>query len=114
MGTLAVGLFAKGSLAGGSAGLFYGGGVEQLARQALGAAVVLVFGFVVTWLLARAIDATIGLRVDEAAERNGIDLGEHAENGYDLSRVQYSRYSRSIRVPSPVVETDSQEAEATA
>lgn len=114
VGTLAVGLFAKGSLAGGSAGLFYGGGVEQLARQALGAAVVLVFGFVVTWLLARAIDATIGLRVDEAAERNGIDLGEHAENGYDLSRVQYSRYSRSIRVPAPVVETDSQEAEATA
>ncbi|GAA1392077.1 ammonium transporter [Luteococcus peritonei] len=104
IGTLAAGLFAKGSLAGGAAGLFYGGGPDQLARQALGAAVVLVYGFAVTWLIARAVDATLGLRIDDATERNGIDLGEHAENGYDFSRVQYSTYSRSIVVPAAAAE----------
>lgn len=104
VGTLAVGLFAKGSLAGGAAGLFYGGGVDQLVRQAVGAAVVLVFGFVATWLIAKAIDATIGLRIDPDAERNGVDLAEHAENGYDLSRVQYSSYSRSIVIPAAPAE----------
>ncbi|MEL4358260.1 MULTISPECIES: ammonium transporter [unclassified Luteococcus] len=104
IGTLAAGLFAKGSLADGAAGLFYGGGLEQLGRQALGAAAVLAYSLLLSLLLAVALDRMIGLRVDARAEGAGIDLAEHAESGYDLSRVQYSSYSKSIvlpRLPAP-------------
>ncbi|MFZ2260469.1 ammonium transporter [Luteococcus japonicus] len=101
VGTLAAGLFAKGSLAGGAAGLFYGGGLEQLGRQAVGAVAVLLYSLVVSYLLARLVDATVGLRIDRRAEAAGIDLAEHAESGYDLSRVQYSSYSKSLVVPRP-------------
>ncbi len=101
VGTLAAGLFAKGSLAGGAAGLFYGGGLEQLGRQAVGAVAVLLYSLVVSYLLARLVDATVGLRIDRRAEAAGIDLAEHAESGYDLSRVQYSSYSKSLVVPHP-------------
>ena len=99
VGTLAIGLFAKGSLSGGHAGLLYGGGLDQLGRQALGAVAVLAYSLVLSFAIAKAIDATMGLRIDAKAESAGIDLGEHAESGYDLSRVQYSSYSKSIVVP---------------
>ncbi|MEL4503677.1 ammonium transporter [Luteococcus sp. H138] len=111
VGTLAAGLFAKGSLADGAAGLFYGGGLEQLGRQALGAVAVLVYSLVLSYLLALVVGRTIGLRVDARAEAAGIDLTEHAENGYDLSRVQYSSYSKSLVVPLPQ-NTEKQEVEA--
>ncbi len=101
VGTLAVGLFADGVLSGGSAGLFYGGGLEQLGRQAIGAFAVLAYSLVVSLVIAKLIDMTIGLRVDGRSEATGIDLGEHAETGYDLSKVQYSSYgvAKSLVLP---------------
>jgi Amt family ammonium transporter len=39
---------------------------------------------VVTFLLARILDATLGLRVSEEEERMGVDLAAHGETGYDL------------------------------
>ncbi|MGJ6979825.1 ammonium transporter [Aestuariimicrobium soli] len=105
VGTLAIGLFAKGSLTGGTAGLFYGGGVEQLGRQALGAAAVLVYSVVVSLLIALAIKYTIGLRVTTDDEVSGVDITEHAENGYDFSRVGYSSYrvQQTLVVPAAPV-----------
>lgn len=104
IGTLAIGLFADGALTGGqeTAGLLFGGGFTQLGRQTLGALVVLVYSFVVTWLIAKALSATIGLRVSASEETAGIDVAEHAETGYDLSKVQYSSYNvrRTLLVPS--------------
>ena len=102
VGTLAVGLFAKGSLNDGVAGVFYGGGFDQLGRQALGALAVMVYSGVVSLLIALAIKYTIGIRVSPAAEAAGIDLAAHAENGYDLSSVGYSSYRvRSTLVVPP-------------
>ncbi|MDO5501167.1 MAG: ammonia channel protein, partial [Propionibacteriaceae bacterium] len=69
----------------GVAGLFYGGGVDQLWRQIVGALAVLVFSFVVTFILAKILDATMGLRVPADAEAEGIDTRVHAESGYDLN-----------------------------
>jgi ammonium transporter, Amt family len=92
VGTLAIGLFAKGSLTGGVAGLLYGGGFEQLGRQAIGAFAVMAYSGLVTLLIALAIKYTIGLRVSTDDEVSGVDITEHAENGYDFSRVGYSSY----------------------
>ena len=42
----------------------------------------LVFSFVATLIIAKAIDLTMGLRVDEAAEEVGLDISQHAEAAY--------------------------------
>ena len=87
-GTLAVGLLlAPGSPASISyerTGLFYGGGFDQLWRQAVGAFGVLIFSFVLTLLIGLILQKTIGFRVSEDEEREGVDSSEHAETGYDL------------------------------
>ena len=95
IGTPSIGWFADASLTGSpdTAGLLAGGGLAQLGRQALGAGAVLVYSFLVTWLLAQLLNRTMGLRIPMAAEAQGIDVGEHAETGYDLSKAQYSSYN---------------------
>ena len=67
----------------GSAGLFYGGGVDQLGKQIVAVVAVMVFAFVMTWVIAKLIDMTIGFRVDEETEVSGIDQVEHLETAYD-------------------------------
>ena len=92
VGTLLIGLLADPASPAETAGLFYGGGVDQLWRQFLGAAVVLVYSFVVTFVIAKVLDKVMGLRVPESSETHGIDTAVHAETGYDLSHVGYSTY----------------------
>ncbi len=84
-GTLAVGLFASAAATAGVDGLLYGGGVDQLWRQAVGAFAVLAFSFVVTYLIGLAIQKTIGFRLAEEDEVEGIDGVEHAESAYDFA-----------------------------
>ncbi|MFT4744544.1 MAG: Amt family ammonium transporter [Nitriliruptoraceae bacterium] len=48
---------------------------------------MIAFSFSVTWVLAKALAATIGLRVDEEAEWTGLDRTEHAAAGYSLSSI---------------------------
>ena len=90
VGTLAIGLFADPETPAAVAGLFYGGGVDQLGRQAVGAFAVLAYSFVVSYLIGLLIKKTIGWRVTPAVELSGIDLAEHSEAGYDLSPVYYT------------------------
>ncbi len=104
VGTLLIGFLGKGAFANAdsSAGLFYGGGFMQLGRQALAAASVMVYSFVVTYIIALIIKHTIGLRLTPEAELSGADINEHAEVGYDLSNVRYSSFQRinaSVVVP---------------
>ncbi|MDQ3484756.1 MAG: ammonium transporter [Actinomycetota bacterium] len=86
-GTLAVGLFATSNSVGalGVDGLFFGGGLDQLWRQAVGAGAVLAYSFIVTLIIGFAVSKTIGFRIDEEAEVEGIDFVEHGESGYDLT-----------------------------
>ena len=86
-GTLAVGLLATSLAPAGVNGLFYGGGINQLWRQAVAAFSVMAFSFVGAFLIALVLKHTIGLRVDGDAERTGIDETEHAEAGYELSVI---------------------------
>jgi Amt family ammonium transporter len=88
VGTLLIGLFAapeevSGFSNGARAGLFYGGGLDQLWAQAEGAGIVFAYTFTVSYLLAKLVHATIGLRVSAEAEVTGVDLTEHAETAYD-------------------------------
>ncbi|MBL8775216.1 MAG: ammonium transporter [Acidimicrobiales bacterium] len=84
VGSLLIGLFADPEFFGGEfkEGLFYGGGLELLGEQALANGVVIVFSFVVTFLLFKVLDATLGIRVSEKTELTGLDLEEHSETAY--------------------------------
>ncbi len=84
VGTLLIGFFASAATPAGVDGLFYGGGADQLWRQAVGAFAVLAYSFVVTYLIGRVLHALMGFRIDKDAERQGIDLVEHAETAYEL------------------------------
>ena len=84
-GTLAVGLFARysdGFVATDNAGLFYGGGIDQLLVQLVGAAMVFVWVVVTTGILFAVMKRTVGLRVSRQAEIGGLDIFEHGQPGY--------------------------------
>jgi Amt family ammonium transporter len=83
-GTLAIGFLASADSPAGVDGLLYGGGVDQLWRQAVGAFAVLLYSFVLTLVIGYAIQKTIGFRVDEEDEVEGIDSAEHSETGYEF------------------------------
>jgi Amt family ammonium transporter len=85
-GTLAIGFFATSKAPGafGVDGLFFGGGVDQLWRQAVGAGGVLAYSFILTLIIGFALHKTLGFRVDDEEEVSGVDLAEHAEAGYDF------------------------------
>lgn len=85
VGTLMVGLVATAEAPAAVDGLFYGGGAEQLWRQAVGAFAVLGYTAVVTAILALLVKYTVGLRLDRESEATGIDEGEHAETAYDFA-----------------------------
>jgi Amt family ammonium transporter len=86
-GTLAVGLFASATATAGVDGLFYGGGLDQLWRQAVGALAVLAYSFVLTLVIGSAVQRAIGFRVPEEDEVTGIDSVVHAETGYDFASL---------------------------
>jgi Amt family ammonium transporter len=83
-GTLAICFFATANAPAGVDGLFYGGGVDQLWRQAVGAGAVLLYSLVLTTVIGLAVAKTIGFRIDEEDEVEGIDFTEHSETGYDF------------------------------
>jgi Amt family ammonium transporter len=86
-GTVAVGLFASAATTAGVDGLFYGGGVDQLWRQALGAVAVLVYSFVLTLVIGFVIAKAMRFRISDEDEVAGIDGVVHAETGYDLASL---------------------------
>ena len=84
-GTLAVGLFATyddAFLGRADAGVFYGGGFEQLVVQAIGVALVATWVLGTSAILFAVIKRTIGLRVSPEEEFEGLDLAEHGSPGY--------------------------------
>ncbi|MDQ8195480.1 ammonium transporter [Coraliomargarita sp. SDUM461004] len=82
-GTLAVGLFGTTAIDSGltSDGLFYGG-VAQLGIQAIGVLAVFAFVFPSCYVLFKIISATVGLRVSEDEELEGLDISEHGNEAY--------------------------------
>jgi ammonium transporter, Amt family len=77
VGTVLIGFLAT------DGGLFYGGGLALLAVQTIIALVAIGISAVVTLVIALALKATMGWRVDEDAEVGGIDLAVHGESAYE-------------------------------
>ena len=84
IGTVLIGVFSTADGAGGVDGLLYGGGFGSLGDQSLGVLVAVLYSGILTAVIALAIKYTIGLRLDEEDEVNGIDLAAHGESAYDL------------------------------
>jgi Amt family ammonium transporter len=106
VGILLIGLFAapdevSGFGNGARAGLFYGGGVGQLLDQAAAAGIVFGYSFVVSFLLAKLVNATVGFRVSAEDEIVGVDQTEHAETAYDFGGLAGSLNRRWSGVPTP-------------
>ncbi len=81
-GTLAVGIFGQEALGSPANGLFYGGGFGQLGIQTLGVTACVGFTAVVMWVVFKAIDAAVGLRVERETELRGLDIDEHGLESY--------------------------------
>ena len=81
LGMLATGWFAFGPLSAtkdAPAGA-YVGGLSLLAVQAVGVAATIVYCAVVSWVLLKVTDLTVGLRVSTEEEREGLDIVLHGE-----------------------------------
>jgi Amt family ammonium transporter len=87
VGALLTGVFADLAINEGAVinGLANGGGLELLGKQLVAVGVTLAFSLVVTLIIAKVVDMTIGLRVTEEEEISGLDLTQHAEVGYSLT-----------------------------
>jgi Amt family ammonium transporter len=84
LGAFATGLFASKAInPAGNDGLFFGN-ASLLGTQALSVVVASVYSFVVTWTILKILDRTMGLRVTEEHEVNGLDLSQHGESGYSF------------------------------
>jgi Amt family ammonium transporter len=76
-GTLAVGLFNM------DKGLFTGHGFAQLGFQIVGVVAFAIFAIVTSWIAWSIIGAIFGgIRVTEAEEKEGLDIGEHGMEAY--------------------------------
>ena len=83
-GSLAAGLWATKSVnPAGADGWFYGN-PAQFFIQLKVSAITVIYSFIVTVVLLKLVDWTMGLRVSEHEERVGLDLTQHKEAGYTV------------------------------
>jgi len=82
LGALATGLFASSAI-GGTDGLFFGN-PGQFGIQLVSVAAAWIYSFIVTFIILKILDATMGLRVSEEEEVQGLDLTQHGEAGYSM------------------------------
>ena len=83
VGAILTGVFAAKGL--GGSGLVEGVTMmDQVFLQLMGVVVTIVYCAVVTYVLLKALDKMMGLRVDEEQEIVGLDISLHDERGYNL------------------------------
>ena len=85
---VAIGFLATAEAPDGVDGLFYGGGVDLVGRQVVGAGAVLIYSFAVTYAIGWLLQRTIGFRVDSHHEAVGVDRIHHGESGYEIDQVR--------------------------
>ena len=87
-----------------SAGLFYGFGAKQLVVQVMVVLVAVAWSGLATLLVGLLIKYTIGLRLEEEDEVEGIDFVEHGESAYDLTSGGGGRRTTSVLAKQSVKE----------
>jgi Amt family ammonium transporter len=97
VGTIGVGFLSS------TTGLLYGEGAKQLVVQALVALYAIVWSGIATLIVGLAIKYTIGWRIAEEDEVDGIDFSEHGESAYDFSSTSGTR-STSVLAKQPATE----------
>ncbi len=86
-GVLAIGLFSRyddAFLGRDDAGLFYGGGFDQLSVQAVMVVIIIAWTAVTAGIAFTIIKKTTGLRVSAEEEIAGLDVSEHGSSGYHM------------------------------
>ena len=81
-----VGALLTGLFAGVLGGTGYSEGMNvltQLGVQFLGVAATVIWCAIVSWFLLKILDMSLGLRVEEDQEAQGLDLTEHGETSYN-------------------------------
>ncbi|MGL5809592.1 MAG: ammonium transporter [Nocardioides sp.] len=91
VGTLGIGFLSTGT------GLLYGEGAEQLVVQAVVALYAMIWSALATLIIGLAIKYTMGWRIDDDAESEGIDFGEHGEAAYDFAGASSARRLPGVR-----------------
>jgi ammonium transporter, Amt family len=88
LGSLMVGLFADQAVNPlGADGLFFGGGVKLLGYQAVAVGATIVWSGMISFVLAKVLSGTIGLRCTDEEEAVGLDLTQHAETAYSFGEL---------------------------
>ncbi len=88
LGSLLLGVFANAEVnEAGADGLVNGGGGTLLGKQLVAVVATIAFSGILTFVIAKVVQATVGLRVNQDDEAAGLDTTEHAETGYNLTEL---------------------------
>ena len=82
-GAIATGLFASAAYGVGVDGLFSGGPISVVTTQIIASVASIAYAGIVTFVLLKILDSTLGLRVDSKDEEEGMDISVHAEKAYN-------------------------------
>jgi Amt family ammonium transporter len=85
LGTICVGLFAQAKYAPANTtgdGLLFGGGMKLLIAQLTGVGAVMAWCLITGFVLFAILKATLGLRISQTEEMEGLDIGEHGTSAY--------------------------------
>ncbi|WP_442943517.1 ammonium transporter [Nostoc sp.] len=83
VGAILTAIFATTQVNGGGKDGVLRGNFGELGVELAAIVVAYVIAGVGTWIILKALDATVGLRVKEEAEYQGLDINEHGEEGYN-------------------------------
>jgi len=104
-GALATGLFATSAITTITGFRGVGGAIdgrpEQLLAQLAGVAATWAYSFVVTFLILKALDLAMGVRVSEEEEVIGLDVSQHGERAYVLEGVGLAVSPPEAQAPIP-------------
>jgi len=88
IGSVLLGLFADSAINPAAAdGTFFGGGFDLLGKQLVAVGATLAWSGVISFVLAKVISMTIGLRAEPDEEAQGLDLTQHAETAYSFGEL---------------------------
>ncbi len=95
-GTIATGVFAVATVGGVDGALH--GNVGQLGDQAIAVGAIMGYSFVVTLVILKVLDVTLGLRVSPEEEVLGLDIAQHGERAY-----VFEMGGGGVAIPQPVI-----------